>query len=230
MAIPSGAQFRFGVLLLFSDVFNLNGRCFPHVVNLAIQGALNKLTEVDPLSTFLYDIADVDNNVEEDEISTPAALIADPSYLVALLCDPVNCVRKLVSSCHASRIRRDDFHDTILSGNADGSFQQKLRPIQLLRDMEVCWSSTYLMVARALELYPVRVSITQIVLPIHHQIVLQAIKKFIKLPRYERKLDSALLTKKELLVLREIHHLLKLPHRVQELLASEKTVSLCMTQ
>ncbi|THH30687.1 hypothetical protein EUX98_g3511 [Antrodiella citrinella] len=188
-------------------------RCFPHVINLAVQAALAKLTEVEPLSTFTFDTAalDDDDTVEDPPIATGTrtALEADPSYHAALLRDPVTLVRKLVSSCRVSRLRRDDFHDTILKGNADGSFQQKLRPVQLLRDMEVRWSSTYLMIDRALELYP-------------------AIKKFIELPKYQRDLDGTLLTENELRVLRDIHRLLKLPHRVQELLASEKTPTLAL--
>ena len=84
------------------------------------------------------------------------ALHVDPAYYDALLNDPVDKARKLISSCRSSRQRRDDLQVAIREGNATKAFRdEQLPPLELLRDMEVRWSSTYFMIERFLVLYPV---------------------------------------------------------------------------
>ena len=84
--------------------------------------------------------------------------ITDSDYALALSRDPIQLLRSLINDCRASSQRREDFLATIDEGNrskdwADG---KELPVAELLRDMEVRWSSTYLMIDRALELYQVR--------------------------------------------------------------------------
>ena len=62
----------------------------------------------------------------------------------------------LVTSIRASGQRREDFAIVIAEGNKAGIFGPEwLREVVLLKDMDVRWSSTFLMIDRVLELYPV---------------------------------------------------------------------------
>ena len=85
------------------------------------------------------------------------ALRADPAYADALQNDPVKRARQLVTACRASGLRREAFAKTITEGNESGAFGEgkQLRQVQLLRDVSTRWSSTFLMIDRLLELYPV---------------------------------------------------------------------------
>lgn len=76
--------------------------------------------------------------------------------IAPLSTDVVSRARKLVNACRASGQRREDFANTILEGNSSGAFGEDTLPARvLLRDMDVRWSCTYLMIDRVLELYPV---------------------------------------------------------------------------
>ena len=82
-------------------------------------------------------------------------------YLEALKADVLGVARKLIAACRASGRRREEFVDTIVKGNqnmswpkVDGMFVP-MDVLQLLRDCDTRWSSTYLMVDRALVMLPV---------------------------------------------------------------------------
>ena len=79
----------------------------------------------------------------------------EETYLSVIQGDVVAKARQLVSGCRASGQRREDFAKTIQDGNISGEFNSILREVVLLRDMDVRWSSTFLMIDRVLELYPV---------------------------------------------------------------------------
>jgi hypothetical protein len=120
-------------------------RCFPHVVNIAVKAALKELSKSAPDVTedvvpFIWDHNENDS-----------------AYAIALDSDVVGKARSLVSACRASGQRREDLQSTIKEGNSSRSFPdgKELRNVQLLRDMDVRWSSSYLMIDRVLELYPV---------------------------------------------------------------------------
>lgn len=116
-------------------------RCFPHVINISAQGGIKTLSKVDDPSV---------------EISRE--LQADPAYKSALKQDVVVSCRTLVNSCRASGQRQDDLLAVIVDGNERQIFGDAgLRCVRLCRDMDVRWSSTLLMIDRALELYPVRI-------------------------------------------------------------------------
>ena len=87
--------------------------------------------------------------------------VTGDTYFRALKADVVGIARKLISNCRGSGKRWEDFVDTILEGNKNGQWKDddgdsfSRRILQLLRDCETRWSSTHLMVDRALEMLPV---------------------------------------------------------------------------
>lgn len=90
--------------------------------------------------------------------------VAVKDYRDALAADIIGTARKLVTACRASGQRREDFELTIRNGNKAGSWtdpEGNLLPIpvlQLLRDCETRWSSTFLMLDRVVTLLPVSAS------------------------------------------------------------------------
>ncbi|KAH9937936.1 hypothetical protein B0H21DRAFT_698741 [Amylocystis lapponica] len=107
-------------------------RCFPHVVNVAVQTGLAQLTDVDKT---IY----VDDSM-------------NPEYQSALSNDVVAAARRLVSACRASGQRREDYLSTIREGNSTHAFGEsiELPELELLRDVDTRWSSIFLMVDRVL--------------------------------------------------------------------------------
>ncbi|KAA1475213.1 hypothetical protein DENSPDRAFT_909366 [Dentipellis sp. KUC8613] len=108
------------------------GRCFPHVVNIAVQTALKMLSKSAP---------------EPDAMSEDS-----PPENITLRADPVNKCRTLVANCRKSSQRREDFIATIKEGNDKKQWHTTLPVNQLLRDVDTRWSSTFLMIDRVLEL------------------------------------------------------------------------------
>ncbi|KAI0726791.1 hypothetical protein C8Q72DRAFT_926324, partial [Fomitopsis betulina] len=160
-------------------------RCFPHVVNISVTHGLTALT-------------DTEANCNTD-------LADDPEYAAALENDPVKRARQLVAACRASGQQREDFAAVIADGNKCFAWGpgKTLQQVQLLRDVDTRWSSTYLMIDRLLELYP-------------------AVLRFIEHSK-QADLEHYLLSAKELEVLQDIHQFLRAPHLVQELLSGEQT-------
>lgn len=82
-------------------------------------------------------------------------------YLQALVADVLGTARKLIAACRISGRRREEFLDTILQGNLDEAWTDdngnsiSREALQLLRDCETRWSSTYFMVDRVLVMLPV---------------------------------------------------------------------------
>ncbi|KAF9058378.1 hypothetical protein BDP27DRAFT_1241404, partial [Rhodocollybia butyracea] len=81
------------------------------------------------------------------------------------------------------------------------------RPLQLLRDVNVRWSSTQLMLKRGLEMREVMDS-------------------FLKDPAYGD-LSQYVLNEQEWLALKQLSRVLEIPHNFQQLLSKEKTPTLC---
>ncbi|KAJ7159171.1 hypothetical protein C8R43DRAFT_882138, partial [Mycena crocata] len=71
--------------------------------------------------------------------------------------DPVGNTRQIVAACRGSGQRRADVKQIIADGNARFLWGESgiIRVVQLLRDCETRWSSTFLMSDRLIELYPV---------------------------------------------------------------------------
>ncbi|PPQ71742.1 hypothetical protein CVT24_006506, partial [Panaeolus cyanescens] len=102
-------------------------RCFPHIVNLAVQSILSAVTNLDYAKD---DAQDFDPNPDSH---------TQRRDVIALL-------RTLINKIRASSLRRELFART----------QEAVNPkqpiLQLIRDVATRWSSTHLMIARALEL------------------------------------------------------------------------------
>lgn len=85
-------------------------------------------------------------------------------YAEALQSDPVGNTRQIVAACRASGQHRADVKQIIVDGNVEFLWQPGgvLRVVQLLRDCETRWSSTYLMSDHLIELYPVSLRILRV--------------------------------------------------------------------
>ncbi|KAF4618018.1 hypothetical protein D9613_012860 [Agrocybe pediades] len=110
-------------------------RCFPHVINIAVKAALRELSVSAPALT---DAEDVPRIFEQNE--------NDSDYEDALNSDVVAKCRSLVTACRASGQRREELQATIKEGNKSKHYSKEIPEKELLRDMDVRWSSTYLMI------------------------------------------------------------------------------------
>jgi hypothetical protein len=112
----------------------------------------------------------------------------------------------------------------IAEGNKAGIFgPDGLCEVVLLKDMDVRWSSTFLMIDRVLELYPVSCSHSFLRCFIIN--LSQAIRIFL-LKAKNASISHHALTDLQSKVLDEIRQFLALPHAVQELVSAEKTPTL----
>ncbi|CDO72222.1 hypothetical protein BN946_scf184970.g74 [Trametes cinnabarina] len=164
--------------------FDHNGnrvRCFPHSINRSVKAVLE-------------------------------AIKSDPIIVVIPggASDPVRGIRDLVGSCRKSGERRADLQRIIKQGNLGNLWGlNKLIPeLQLLRDCDTRWSSTFQMIACALTLYP-------------------AIKMFLNSDDH-RDLAHLQLSSSQLRVLVDLHQVLQVPHAAQEVLSSSRTPTLSM--
>lgn len=138
-------------------------RCFPHVINLAVQAIYATLK--DPSNADLqYPLGNIPELTQEalEAMHLPDGVTIE-EYRTALTADIIGTARKLVTACRASGQRREDFELTIREGNESGSWTDSegnplsLPVLQLLRDCETRWSSTFLMLDRVTTLLPVRI-------------------------------------------------------------------------
>lgn len=89
-------------------------------------------------------------------------------YANALVANPIAKCRQIVAWVRKSCQRRDQLMNLIRSGNQDGVWESELPEVQLLRDVETRWSSTYLMIRRIILLYPVSFYLLLLSLYISH--------------------------------------------------------------
>jgi hypothetical protein len=146
---PEGNRIRCVGKLVLIDIVDFNGShsCFPHVINIATQTVLKELKENPRLP------------VVTSSSSLPFAQLA--AYADAVESDPISGGRQIVAACRASGQRRSDLQQVIIQGNEAKTWSQNgtIRPVQLLRDCETRWSSTFMMNDRVVELYPVSLSL-----------------------------------------------------------------------
>ncbi|PCH42724.1 hypothetical protein WOLCODRAFT_86211 [Wolfiporia cocos MD-104 SS10] len=119
----------------------------------------------------------------------------------ALNHDPVACVRSLVRVCRASSLRWQYFAEVVTT--------LKQMNLQLLRDVDTRWSSTLLMIERALML---REAIDKF---IHHE-------DFAELKQYH-------LSHADWTALEYFKGILEIPHAFQHKLAAEQIPTICNT-
>ncbi|KAJ3558445.1 hypothetical protein NM688_g926 [Phlebia brevispora] len=201
MASLEGKLARFGVI--FHREQN-RGRCFAHVINLGVQAGLKTLTDVETLIELL-----------EGDGSGPGLTDEDCRYIEVLKSDILAYCRTLVATCRSSSQRREFLQDAIEQANTlrlfgedeDGKATEISTQLQLLRDFEVRWSATYLMISRLTLLYPaVRLMAHQ--LPDDQQ-------------------EQVRLTEIQMQVLEDICTWLNVPHLVQEVLSAEHAPTAC---
>ncbi|EKM48404.1 uncharacterized protein PHACADRAFT_52497, partial [Phanerochaete carnosa HHB-10118-sp] len=101
-----------------------NCSCFPHVVNLACQSVLSAITELE------Y-VKETSQDFEPEKFSLH-------NFLDAVKHDPIATLRSLIRAIRASALRRQHFMQILV--NMDMAI------LQLLKDIETRWSSTYLMI------------------------------------------------------------------------------------
>ncbi|KAK6996343.1 ribonuclease H-like domain-containing protein [Favolaschia claudopus] len=178
-----------GVIVEFDPVGN-RIRCFPHIINIATQTVLTELKD-NPIIPVLNS----SSSLRPDKLS---------AYADALSTDPVDHGRKIVAACRASGQRRKGLKDVINQGNATKCWPTEggvLNCLQLLRDCDTRWSSTYNMNDRVIVLHPYPEN---------------------------RSLADLLFSEEQFQVLNDIQLILSLPHLAQELLSAEKTPTLSM--
>lgn len=99
-----------------------------------------------------YPVVECKADIPPDELA---------SYAEGLESDPVGQTRGIVGVCRASGGRRKELKNIIEDGNKSNTWCEIIRVVQLLRDCETRWSSTYNMIDRAMELYPVMPNLCQ---------------------------------------------------------------------
>lgn len=139
----------------------MNYRCFPHVINLAVQAIYAALKDGKGLKE-LYLLGQV-NHIDGAAVARmnfPKGVTKD-DYLHALEADVLGTARTLVTACRKTGKRREKFVDTILAGNRSEAWKDEdgnaipTKILQLLRDCETRWSSTNSMTDRVLKMMPV---------------------------------------------------------------------------
>jgi hypothetical protein len=125
--------------------------CFPHIINISVQHILDKITNAKGAK---------DSSASFVPQPTPNASGAQTDDKV-IKRDPISLARASVRFVRASNACRVGFENIIKQGNNDSDFvtaedpNYQIRNVQLLRDMEVWWDSTYYMIRRVLEMRPV---------------------------------------------------------------------------
>ncbi|KAF7328296.1 Dimer-Tnp-hAT domain-containing protein [Mycena sanguinolenta] len=159
-------------------------RCFPHIVNLACKAVLSAITDMDFAATGADDF--VPNRAEPR------------TFLDAIARDPIATVRTTVRVIRASSLRRQYFSEVLKA------LQKK--DLQLLRDVDTRWSSTLIMIDRAI-------------------LLREAIDRFLSDVQF-KDLHKYKLNDKEWEALEVFRRILAVPHAFQQLLSAEKTPTL----
>jgi hypothetical protein len=203
-------------------------RCFPHVINLAVQAIYSALKNGKGLEEqYLLRGTSRINGAALKNMVLPQGVTRD-DYLTVLTADVLGTARKLIATCRISGKRREEFLDTILEGNLDETWIDddgnpiSREALQLLRDSETRWSSTYFMVDRVLVMLPVCSAVADV--SSHSLNWLQVIKAFSKRPNL---LDVVPIpSAAEVCVLDHVRAVVSVPHDAQESLSSDSTPTL----
>ena len=124
--------------------------CFPHIIHICVTHVLKSFTDAE-----LTAVADAWIGAFPDEEEREA-------YAEAVGSDPMEKCHDLIWNIHASGFRRDEFMDTIRTGNVKNWFKSddgepvQVPELELLRDSKMCWDSCCLPMAnRFRALWPV---------------------------------------------------------------------------
>ena len=97
---------------------------------------------------------------KDDAVFDNMSPIRGTTFLEALNRDPIACGRAVVRASHASGRRHEQLSQLITEGNTNKTFGPSDAPVEvpgvaLLRDIDSCWDSVYLMIRRLRVLRPV---------------------------------------------------------------------------
>lgn len=115
-------------------------RCFPHVINIAVQAMLDRLSKGGPPDGY--------------KGSDGMLVYYSAEYLAALNRDIVGVCRSVVTAMRASGARRLGLWNFILALNKRNSHNKQIPLLRLLRDCETRWSSCFIMLNRFMTLWP----------------------------------------------------------------------------
>jgi hypothetical protein len=125
--------------------------CFPHIINIAVQHVLKKMSAIEAPES--------DDDFEEliDNSNADEGRGFGQSYEAACAQDPIARIRKIVMAIRTSGQRRDALIIWIDTGNKSGLFVLNGKTVQidgkqLLRDVRTRWDSTYHMLKRSIEM------------------------------------------------------------------------------
>ena len=107
--------------------------CFSHVVNLAVQHVLSKMSSVKAPENDDDNSEDPTDDADEDRGF-------GQTFEAACVQDPISRLRKIVKAIRASGQRREALTTWIENGNKSGLFvlqnmSVEIKPMQLLRDV-----------------------------------------------------------------------------------------------
>ncbi|KDQ10898.1 hypothetical protein BOTBODRAFT_88067, partial [Botryobasidium botryosum FD-172 SS1] len=160
-------------------------RCFPHIIHLSVTAILACVTDLKNAEGSMSQWEPTENATE------------------GIQRDVISIARVLVRTIRASGLRREEFEEVV------GQVYPDMRPIlELLRDMPIRWSSTYLMLQRVLRLR-------------------EAIEVFLAHPA-NAIFDKYKLPPAEWGSLEEMVEILEYPHQAQQVLSMETVPSLAM--
>ena len=134
-----------------SAIISCHIRCFPHIINIAVQHALMALkTRAETLG-----VPEASDGRSLDD-TEPPDLTFTQRYILALERNPLGRCAKLVSHFRSSGSRHKELRDEICQGNESNTFRSgKIPELELLRSVVTRWSSEYFMVNRTLTVYEV---------------------------------------------------------------------------
>jgi hypothetical protein len=138
--------------------------CFPHIINIAVQHILKKMSSVKAPENDDDDLEDFTGPPNPDEGHRFGQTFED-----ACAQDPIARLRKIVMAIRSSGQRRDALMTWIETGNQSGLFvfqnnPFQIPPMQLLRDVRTRWDSTYQMIKRCIEMRLVRRTLHSMIL------------------------------------------------------------------
>ncbi|KIO18794.1 hypothetical protein M407DRAFT_83547 [Tulasnella calospora MUT 4182] len=115
-------------------------RCFPHVINIAVQAMLDRLSKGRPPNGY--------------KGSDGMVVFYSIEYLAALDRDIVGVCRSVVTAMRASGARRLGLWNFIIALNKRNVNCEPIPHLRLLRDCETRWSSCFIMLNRFITLWP----------------------------------------------------------------------------
>lgn len=175
--------------------------CFPHIIHICVTHVLKSFND-DEITTIIDSEtwSDTFPDVEEEQ----------DAYVEAVKADPIAMARTAIWAIRASGMRRDEFTDTIRTGNLKNWFKnttgsvQQVPELELLRDVKTRWDSTYAMINRLRALRLV-CTITDVFLLL---ITLQGVNYFLALPN-QKELEEYTLSESQWLVLEDFERILQ---------------------